>query len=449
MRNLEMNKPSNNSTRVFLVSTSFISILIVTLFVGVQIGTRASFSGAENLIPKYFDSTLPWSYVIDCNSTYSFAYNCTTWQKEFENTNDTTLVELAIDASSDGDHIYWRAGAYDIDTIDDQGRNDLTIDGTKGTILNIDNKDNDKHGFWLTEVDGWTIRGLTFSGEIVADGQAGHESSAIELRDAHNITIEYNTFDKVNGYSIRVESLSNPDTWCTGLKIRYNTQTDAGHNFFSGAGVNCSDFFDNCITKSGHGVDDEQIWLGARSDGNLGSFHNTITWNTIVGGSIAVQLDQYTTNDPKQVQWNTVAFNDIRQLINDTLNNYPVIRLEGNNNDILYNDIIDRDDVKSNTVIQITNDSSTDPCVGNRFIGNTIFHMGTGTGISAYHCQIENTWFLYNRIQGTANGQASINMNNANNDYVVVDGNTVRRTIYIAGNPNGNNGTNFENVADD
>lgn len=88
------------------------AILILTLTIQI---TPAYFEGSEESIPKYLESTLPYSYIIDTNSTHYFAYNGTTWKKDYESTNASYVVQQVFDVcsgSNRGGTISWGKGLF-------------------------------------------------------------------------------------------------------------------------------------------------------------------------------------------------------------------------------------------------------------------------------------------------------------------------------------------------
>lgn len=325
-----------------------------------------------------------YTYIVYVNGT-DYQYRNWTGQLEGTSNNAENLVEDVLGNSSDYDHLHFAEGVYDVNgVIEDQGKNGITITGTWGSIFDGDTKNDLLPTFNLTGVHDWTFDGVAFQAETVGKGSAGFESSSIFLRDCDNITVNRVLFDHVNGYCIRV-NCSTP-TYVTNLEVTNCHVNDAGHNFVGGAGINNSRIVNNFSFKSGETLDHEHIWLGARDlSTDIGCFNNIVSGNTFRGGSIAINMDEYTTNNGDMVSFNIFSDNNIYVPPNSSQSDYAVIYCNANNNKFVDNTIVDLRTSKSTGVIVLTNDGAGEPREHNQVISNDIFHV-SGSGISGWNC---------------------------------------------------------------
>jgi hypothetical protein len=79
-----------------------------------------SFQGAQENLPFYVGSSQPYSYVIDTNSTHSFAFNGTTGFLEAESTSTSAVLEPIIKENTT---MFFKKGEYPIDSL-------LLVDGS-------------------------------------------------------------------------------------------------------------------------------------------------------------------------------------------------------------------------------------------------------------------------------------------------------------------------------
>jgi len=80
--------------------------LLLLVSVSVQMG-NTSFQGSFESLPIYVDAPLPYSYLIDSNSTHYFMFNGTTKKLDYYSTNLTHVETLAVNnLTTSGGTIY-------------------------------------------------------------------------------------------------------------------------------------------------------------------------------------------------------------------------------------------------------------------------------------------------------------------------------------------------------
>lgn len=92
----------------------FLSLTILMGFISYRI-VLSSFSGSEESVPKYLETTLPCSYVVDSNTSHTFLYNGTTLHLDESSSSNRSLpVQNAIDTltADIGGMIFVRSGDY-------------------------------------------------------------------------------------------------------------------------------------------------------------------------------------------------------------------------------------------------------------------------------------------------------------------------------------------------
>lgn len=87
-----------------------VSVLALFLLVSVSINVaHTSFQGSFESLPIYVDAPLPYSYLIDSNSTHYFMFNGTTKKLDFQSTNRTHAETLAVgNLTANGGTIFLR-----------------------------------------------------------------------------------------------------------------------------------------------------------------------------------------------------------------------------------------------------------------------------------------------------------------------------------------------------
>lgn len=392
-------------------------------------------------------SFLPYSAIIFENSSGYYCLNGTTSTIDHYNSDFETLMEWAIDNATDGQSFFITDGDYDLnDEIDDMGKNYITIKSTWGAIINIDNRDNNKHGFVLTNAEGWVFDGLHFEAVLTYDGTAGHESSAIEIQDPSNDIVVKNCLaETLNGYFFRVESGAGEKSY--NITLNNNVMLDCGHNFFSGSAVYDSAITNNYLYKSNSQLDSEHIWLSSGTTSYDGAHNCIISGNRIYGGQIAIRVSCALTNDLDNVTNIIITNNYMEKVLDNTtsVTNSAYVSLAGLNIVFSDNIIIHNPSVvtqnSNQPVIDISRGGDTSQNVtGLIMIGNVVEHNDE-YGIGAYNDWLEGCVISNNVIRGTPTGETSLLINQC--DFSNICYNIGARSITIDTNAGGNSDGNI------
>ena len=95
-------------------------------------------------IPRYLESTLPFSYMIETNGTHYFMYNGTTWKKDMESTDAEAILEATDGNLTSGGRIFIRDGLYTFDDKWEISYSNIDVIGESwNTILKLGNEVND------------------------------------------------------------------------------------------------------------------------------------------------------------------------------------------------------------------------------------------------------------------------------------------------------------------
>lgn len=199
-------------------------LLISNLLVGVVFWNggrvQASFTGSEESVPKYNDSTLPYSYIIDTNSTHYFMYNGTTWRKDASSTILQDIWNWAVTNTSNigGGNVLFRDGNFTFADYDTYGnallRSNVSVFGSGvGTVF-----------YSSTTLDGWRgiieasanprIYNIRLS-NFVLDGRGTDmgmvTAVGVWIFNTTNIEIDHVTFRNHRGLMLRLVGWNDPN----------------------------------------------------------------------------------------------------------------------------------------------------------------------------------------------------------------------------------------------
>jgi len=78
------------------LKTFNLTILVVTFLTLITLPTISGFQGSFENLPRYFDASMPYSYLIESNGTHYFMMNGTTHQMEYSSTNASAVINSAL-----------------------------------------------------------------------------------------------------------------------------------------------------------------------------------------------------------------------------------------------------------------------------------------------------------------------------------------------------------------
>jgi len=153
------------------LKTFNLTILVVTFLTLITLPTISGFQGSFESLPRYFDASMPYSYLIESNGTHTFMMNGTTHQMELSSTNTTQIINYANANASSGatskQTVFLREGVYTISVNSSVLLYDWVrmigygaiIRGSNGTYSPLLKNANQTNGN-----TGMEIRGITFDG---------------------------------------------------------------------------------------------------------------------------------------------------------------------------------------------------------------------------------------------------------------------------------------------